>query len=113
MTAKELILETVEYYKNNDRAVNSNGECSYITEDGNMCAVGRCMSYPQKWEGDTSTTVGEIHKLDVELKEKYRGLPLDLWQNLQVFHDSSYNWSNRSLTLFGENKLEELLQKYA
>lgn len=50
MTKLDIIEETVEYYKTHNRATNKAGGCFYLSEQGDMCAIGRCCRRPsQTW----------------------------------------------------------------
>lgn len=111
-TSKEcvaLINETIEYYKNNDRAIR-NGDCLYYDNGtGNMCAVGRCLEDPENY----SDRVNNVKNLlqsegDVMFQEKYRNYPSELWDELQDFHDNSLNWNGRELTERGDKEAREL-----
>lgn len=91
----DLLEETVSYYKNNKRAINSNNQCGYYIA-GNMCAVGRCLKNPDKIEYNTISVKGLCEKYPFEdlLKEKYRGFNIVFWNKIQNLHDTSNNWKN-------------------
>jgi len=95
---KALIAETVNYYANPsklgrplDKTADGPG-CQYITAEGNMCAVGRCLIDPQYViDNISSTTLGSlvIRGLTGEhFKEEYRGFSYMLWVVLQRYHDN-------------------------
>lgn len=125
-TKREIIEETLEYYKNNPRAIN-NGVCSYYTKESNMCAVGRCLENPKEFEdlineahanSDSSGTGIEDalnyfeEKLWDYFKPEYKINDLNFWRNLQRFHDTSYYWNDEGLTELGINYYQDLLKKY-
>lgn len=115
MTAKELILETVEYYKNNKRAVDENGICKYIDDEGNMCAVGRCLIDPTdiKFDNPDDTSVCYIIDLEDNIKSMYKTISIDTWKELQYLHDTDSFWYEHELTKRGEAYVNELLESYA
>lgn len=95
-TENEIIKETVEYYWADPgrRATSSRG-CEYLTADGRMCAVGRCMT-----EETRLRTPGAIvnvvdlsdyfsSSLDDMLQPEYRGHPVHFWALLQNLHDGA------------------------
>jgi hypothetical protein len=103
MTKEEIIRETVEYYKDaSKRGYDEVKEaCMYLTEGGNMCAVGRCLIpgsmmevkrpfIPLKMvemEG-CQASVMNIENLEEILKPEYRGHSIKFWIRLQNLHDS-------------------------
>lgn len=128
MTKLEIIKETIAYYTEDPirRAINGIS-CSYHTEDGRKCAVGRCLykkDNPPKdhpnalsftytnmkrggegiWEGDKQSM----------FKKKYRGHDVEFWQDIQGFHDSVLYWDTyaEGLSVSGNARAEELLKKY-
>jgi len=103
MTKDEIIRETVEYYKDASKRGYDEVEeaCKYLTEGGNMCAVGRCLIpgslmevkrpfIPLKaveMEG-CQASVMNIENLEEILKPEYRGHSIKFWIRLQNLHDS-------------------------
>jgi hypothetical protein len=96
---KSLIAETVNYYVDPSKVgvpLDKKGDgptCQYITAEGNMCAVGRCLIDPQyviKHIG-TSAIGGLIASglTGEHFKEEYRGFRFALWRVLQIYHDQS------------------------
>lgn len=89
-TYKEVIDETVEYYKTNPFGYDEvTCKCVYYhPENGAMCAVGRCLLNPQNvanYSADRLFAYGENFNL---LKEEYRHLnDLNFWSKLQEYHD--------------------------
>jgi len=128
MTKKEIILETVEYYKNNNRAVDDKSKtCYYVLPDNNRCAVGRCLNSKTIKKEKKKMTVGDIgflidihhvDSLDELLKEKYKGHDEIFWNDLQDLHDSSFYWlkyktkPGHKLTKVGTIRLKVLLSEY-
>jgi hypothetical protein len=104
-TKQEIINETVEYYKDASKRGYDEVEetCMYLTEGGNMCAVGRCLIPGSKMEmevtnhvnrgeylamEDCKTSVMKILNLEEILKPEYRGHSIEFWTRLQNLHDS-------------------------
>jgi hypothetical protein len=119
MTKIEIIKETVEYYKNNNRGIIPGGTCQYLSEDGDMCAVGRCLENPE----DIGTKAIDADCLiadygDGIFKKQYQGHDPRFWQKLQNFHDTGQNWNpyktkkGNRLTEQGKVKLNQLLKCY-
>lgn len=120
-TKIDIIRETASFYNLNNRGVNTLGGCSYLTDSGTMCAVGRCMTNPTptmfssvKSLRDRVPGRGEAAELDLEafLKPEYRGHDLDFWMDVQNLHDHAHNWDEEGLTEFGVAKVNQLLKKY-
>lgn len=115
---KALIAETVRYYADPSklgRPLDKKADgpsCQYITAEGNMCAVGRCLIDPQYViDNIASTTLGTlvIHGLTGEhFKEEYRGFTFSLWKTLQVYHD----YREEKETLTEEKILSDIDQVY-
>ena len=134
-TKKEILDETVEYYKTHKRASTCstiNGGCYYFI-NGDMCALGRCF---------TEEVIEEIRPLDVTasnvvldngfkihsgicpgnpvqqdmLKEEYRGHDDVFWVHLQGLHDDGTYWSSYDdpslLSKSGKKRLQYLLDEF-
>lgn len=120
-TVKEVVLETIEYYENNPekRAVSYLGSCYYYDlNTTNMCAVGRCMKDPmQKYNYGISELrlnnrligTADVYK---EMKDEYSDIPVDVWEDLQSFHDKSSLWTSEGLSKLGQQRKETLIKKY-
>lgn len=113
-TKLEIIDETVRFYsKNTERRAKKNGLYSYLNEDGNKCAVGRCAKNP----GDLSN--GPFLELIEDLADdeiflpRYQGHVHDFWNNLQNLHDSDGYWGYNSLSECGERRVEKLKKTWA
>lgn len=129
MKAVDIIKETVEYYKTNERGIKltatSGPGCYYLTKDGHMCAVGRCLNktYLKRQAeklnglGNFYDLVEEIESIDTKFKKKYQGKPQDFWEDLQNFHDDRGHWvktdTGWDLTEAGIIHYNELLERYA
>lgn len=103
MTKEEIIRETVEYYKDASKRGYDEVEevCKYLTEGGNMCAVGRCLIPGSMMEvkrpfiplkvvemANCQASVMNIENLEEILKPEYRGHSIKFWIRLQNLHDS-------------------------
>lgn len=120
LTKIEIINETISYYSEdvNRRGLSKTGNCVYLSEDGTMCAVGRCLKEPEKFrnleeEINILLREGKTHNINDLLKEKYTGHNQLFWEDLQMLHDNNYYWNSDGLTNGGKSKTEELLEKYA
>lgn len=110
-TKLEIINETVEYYSHpNRRAQGKYNGCEYITKDGRMCAVGRCLKDPDKLRNLSP----DADELDLEnlLKEEYLGHENEFWYDLQTLHDSSIHWKDNKLSAQGTKFVEFLKNKW-
>ena len=122
MTEIEIIEETANTYSSSNRSMKSNGKCYYTHPDnGNHCAVGRCMLE------DTLTSLSKIDneesvaylleslgcKLDDILKPEYRGHSLEFWTALQDLHDGMQNFDDNGITPNGLSLVDRLKHRYA
>lgn len=121
MTKREIILDTVEYYKNNDRARTSSS-CQYLTEDGRMCAVGRCLINPKDIQSRypcngahviANACAANNESFNDLFKPEYRGHGYTFWTDIQILHDQSQHWDGRKLSPIGVQRVEKLMNKYA
>ena len=106
-TKTEIIDETVAYYSEDPpgrRGVSLYGFCVFLTSDGKMCAVGRCMIAPEV----NGVIVDDRERLDNRLKPEYRGHDKEFWRSLQIFHDDFWSWNEEGLTKDGFTNLERL-----
>jgi hypothetical protein len=115
----EILNETVQYYSEDVTRRGTNrttGSCEYLTEEGCMCAVGRCMSKPSRDMIGSATmlTIGvSCSDLEKELKPEYRGHPISFWRDIQTLHDKDANWSVASgLTTYGEFRVAQIKQMH-
>lgn len=121
-TKLQIINETVRYYSTHKRGYNEySGGCEYLTEEGNMCAVGRCLL---KKEVSKLSGIGDYEELsdiydyNVPFKASYKGHESEFWTNLQSLHDVQANWKEnlkggQDLTESGANRLAFLKNRYA
>lgn len=116
-TKKEIIEETKIYYSEDvsRRAINTvcgeESGCEYLTEDGRMCAVGRCFIEEGLFLYGTSSSYF-LEKMIDYFKDEYKIYDVEFWISLQKFHDESTFWDSEGLTSNGINYYEELLRKY-
>ena len=111
MTAMQLVRETLMAYIKWPTKLRGKqlGICRYITDDGRKCAVGRCMLNPREHAcAATVTSLSYRYNFDDLLKPEYRGFPIQLWEELQTFHDYDGNWTNKGLSARGDRTLAEL-----
>lgn len=119
LTKREIIEETVKYYKTHKRAFRQGmftQLCLYYTKYGSMCAVGRCLIDPKKAQEENEGNVDGFYDLEKLLKPKYRNHELKFWEDLQMFHDIKENWEEKGkgniLTSVGEKKYKNLIIKW-
>lgn len=115
MTPYELIKETIEFYTADPsrRAVRSYN-CMYLDpHNGNKCAVGRCMEEGE-WQNlyGSAEELFEMYPLDKCLKPEFQNIQLEVWKDLQHWHDHHRNWNAEGLTQRGQEVADKLLLKY-
>lgn len=126
---QSIIIETVEFYEKNPRAVGIGGTCKYHI-NGRECAVGRCLTDAEKLENELRDLDGKIESgqikdifnnkdLSIEFKEPYAGLSVAFWDDLQDLHDYNMYWEEdsplddkRVLSDQGVIMFRKLLKKY-
>ena len=127
MNKSEILNETIAFYgKDKNRRAEVSGSCSYVTDDGRNCALGRCLLprlrtkkgfNTSKYDLDNGDTVWGINnkvKLDVILSKKYRGHSVLFWTQIQELHDDEYNWSDSGgLSDRGQGKVKLIEDKIA
>lgn len=132
-TKLEIIQETFEAYKDaSKRGRDSNGNCVYLTNDGKMCAFGRCEINPPSEDSGQGGTVYDrfdeavdlgcnedeyiaaIDKvIDEALKPEYRGHKSEFWGEIQTLHDNDNYFSDDTWNSSGLEVIEKLKEKYA
>jgi hypothetical protein len=124
MTKEEIINETVEYYKDESkRGYNAaNEQCEYLTESGNMCAVGRCLipgSLMESFFGEPrlaqsmrncGLSVLDVANLEEILKPEYRGHSRNFWAQLQILHDCSDHFNDGTMNEVGLKHAKGLIE---
>lgn len=116
-TPLEFIIETRDFYSADPsrRAIHE-GCCFYFDpRTSNRCAVGRCMFPESRW----NAYVGSLRKLLMHapfaevIQPEYQQIPLKLLEDLQNWHDSSFNFTPTGLTEWGESIINNLIQQYS
>ena len=121
MTQEQIVRETVAFYTSKNRAAvesvrPDNGctstQCLYLTEEGKMCAVGRCMTKKGLGRVLLSYHKASVHDLDDAfdgidkvLKKKYHGQNISFWANLQRLHDNKNWWDENGITEKGKEEV--------
>ena len=96
---QDILEDTIEYYSESPRAMDSNGSCQYTDADGNHCAIGRYMReefQTTEFYANNGTSVSSLSAdLDSYLKSNVLGLTVNFW--------SAFNLTNflPSLLIFG------------
>jgi hypothetical protein len=126
MTQEQIVRETVAFYTSKNRAAvesvrPDNGctstQCLYLTEEGKMCAVGRCMTKKGLGRVLLSYHKASVHDLDDAfdgidrlLKKKYHGQNISFWANLQRLHDNKNWWDENGITENGKAEVRYLFK---
>lgn len=114
-TKIEIINEVANHFNSQNRAIDSNGFCAYITEDGKKCAVGMFLNSENNYAcvtNDCADNLFEHHGYKI-LKEEYQIEDSGFWTDLQRLHDKEIFWDENGLTETGEGRKQFLLKKYA
>ena len=123
-TKVEIITETRDYYAADPVGRRATGcsphhPCRYITGDGRMCAVGRCLIDPLDYLGGFRTYVEELGIKTSSgsvpegiLQPEYDGHPFYFWSDLQKFHDGHEYWTPTGLSEEGEIYFNNLIDRY-
>lgn len=112
---EEILNEVASFYNSNNRGYCSADGCTYLTSEGNRCAVGHFMS--KKNAEIASGFGGSVKTLDSILRQSgmgyssfndlllphVRGYDVDFWLDLQNLHDIDRNWDENGLTENGES----------
>jgi hypothetical protein len=113
-----LLEETINYYSENISKRASTDDfasgCLYRTEDGRMCAVGRCLNQDlfDYEEFNTETPVVDISDyLEEWLLEEYQGFDIDFWADLQTLHDIKEHWENKGLSKLGAEYKDKIVRR--
>lgn len=99
----DLLNDTVEYYSIPGRRAVTRTGCSYLTEDGRMCAIGR-ISKVARESGDIGFVTVIFEKLEDDIKE----LGLEFLFRLQALHDNDVNWKEDGITDRGREEVLEI-----
>jgi hypothetical protein len=131
-TKLEILEETANFYNRNNRATHEKFGCAYRNDEGNKCAVGRCMTDEAiekygDFDGAASTLANAIGRnelgvnisygndakiLDYVLDEEYHGHELEFWGDLQTLHDNQSRWDNEGLSPYGKQLYKSLVEKW-
>lgn len=92
------------------------GKCCYLnSENGNKCAVGRCLSdedieivHAREVEGWLSS-IWDIWNMITT--PKIKSLPMSFWNNLQSFHDCDHHWNEDGISENGLREYEDIKNK--
>lgn len=115
---QDIVDETIAYISVHGRATNEQqNSCEYLTSNGIMCAVGRCLIDPENVvfsEGTGGDTGCEcIEDLESQLKPEYRGHDIMFWECLQDLHDDKSYWHNNVLIEKGQERVKEIHEHFA
>lgn len=125
-TLVTLLQETVDYYNSGNRSTTASGICSYLSFNGSMCAVGRCLK-PEYLEtfheieenlsatGSFGTAICEIFEshllegLDISdvVRGEYSDIKLEDWRKVQRLHDHPDKWDENGLSRRGYEAIRD------
>lgn len=123
----EIIDETVKFFdddptrRSKRKAEDGLGPdiCSYSGNNGNHCAVGRCLTQealsnnPDKRLCSTVRGIWTcIEALDRDLQPQYRGHSLLFWERLQHLHDCERFWDCNGITQCGTRESLSMMSKF-
>ena len=112
---KQILDETVEYYRTNPRSFDENGDCQYYTAAGCVCAIGRLAKNAEEMQKATegATFKGFMFKF---LEPEYQGIDYDFLFHLQLLHDDDKNWqlheNGQKLTQTGKLHYNKIVRVY-
>lgn len=112
----EIIEEISNFYNLTNRGI-INGQCTYESSTtGNKCAIGRYMIDTSKLVDETTLSVIDLAKsegtFDKLLKPEYKGHDKIFWNELQNFHDSTYNFTKTGLSEIGKLEKLKLIERW-
>lgn len=98
-TQEQVVKETVDYYSEDvsRRAKTAEGGCAYLTQDGRMCAVGRCLSKEGLRQYGNSPSFFHHEMIDL-FKSEYQIRDERFWRLLQGLHDTDGYWDENGLS---------------
>ncbi len=114
MTPFQLLKETLYYYQTHPRAT-STTTSYYCMERRRLCAIGRCLKNPAKFQKETSGQSVKHIPLEYfqnNLQEEYINIPLPVWIDIQKFHDTSSFWKQKEKPQKGNILTEKGLERY-
>lgn len=119
MTKTEIIEETKNFYKKENRGFDSSiPSCEYKTPDNCRCAVGRCIKDDEidevQMNMNGSALVPDLFNIYIKdkFKDEYQGHGYQFWCDLQEFHDQAVNWNTDGVSDQGMIVYNKLLEKY-
>ena len=124
MTKEEIIKETVNEYQDASKRAKDGNICKYEAENGNKCAVGRCMipgslikRSDLEIEGvamisDFVGPVGPKWNLEEILKPEYRGHEWAFWRDLQILHDEGIFYTDGKMNDRGQEFAARLIERW-
>lgn len=119
-TLVTLLQETINHYHSGNRSSTNSGVCSYLSDDGSMCAVGRCLK-PEYLEtfheieenipsnGAFGSAISEIFESSLlvglgisdVVMDEYSDITFEDWRKVQRLHDNPDNWNDNGLSKVG------------
>lgn len=108
-TRKEIIDETASFY-NLSSLARGEGVCHYLTNDGRMCAVGRCLENPAEVEACNASIDNIIDKCI--FKPEYNGHSIEFWIDIQCLHDTLWYWTVSGISESGLEKVAALHDRW-
>lgn len=114
---RQFILDTLLDYKINTKncAINSNGGCSYLTENGKKCAVGKHMvkGEHQYYEDSFIHLICKYNREEFFTKKALKqNLDNYTWSTMQSYHDALAYFSRGKADKQEINKYVYLLETH-
>ena len=118
-----LLKDTVDYYLTHERGTDQFGECSYLSQAGDMCAAGRLMKKSELnhiiADGDNEVSIRSMlregnsnYRGPKIFKKKYQDIHVDFFIALQSLHDDQDMWeathSGWTLSIHGNKRFADI-----
>lgn len=110
-----LLRETVNTYTSSNRAT-IGGSCCYLTDDGKMCAVGRCLNekglaafsaYEAVHGGFGVCSIPSSISLSDSLQDEYKNISIVVWDRIQSLHDDDDRWCDEGISDEGREYIKK------
>jgi hypothetical protein len=102
--------EMVDYYSHDtNRRATSHGTCSYETENGAKCAIGRMLSGEDLTRLESRGMLDDTGLSDIwDIIEtpRVKNLPRRFLEDLQDLHDSDLHWDGNGISERGKDRME-------
>jgi hypothetical protein len=110
-----LLKETINHYNSKNRSFEYGRGCKYLSGQGKMCAVGRCLKPKYLQEFYEIERGGELGNTGIHavlqktgyyigniVREEYSNINLTNWVLVQSLHDQELYWDENGLSESGK-----------